>query len=128
MGENASSLHAQNRILVPLRGCFQIFRKTPPPFYTRVPLPGRKLVEVLHLCFFPAGNYVFSPFKFTPLFKVMSLSSFIILFRESFLGPSYRQENKSSNINKTTSTNQCKRVPDLRRPGSVKIKRYYAKD
>ena len=36
--------------------------------------------------------------------------------------------NESSNISKTTATNQCKRVPDLRRPGSVRIKRYYAKN
>ena len=36
-------------------------------------------------------------------------------------------KNASSNICKTTTTNQCKRVPDLWRPGSVKIKRYYAK-
>ena len=35
--------------------------------------------------------------------------------------------NKSSNIGKTTTTNQYKRVPDFWRPGSVKIKRYYAK-
>ena len=34
--------------------------------------------------------------------------------------------NKSSNIGKTTTTNQYRRVPDLWRPGSVKIKRYYA--
>ena len=34
---------------------------------------------------------------------------------------------KSSNISKTTAANQCKRVPDLRRPGSVRIKRYCAK-
>ena len=34
---------------------------------------------------------------------------------------------KSSNISKTTATNQCKRVPDLKRPGSVRIKRYCAK-
>ena len=32
---------------------------------------------------------------------------------------------KLPNIGKTTTTNQCKRVPDLWRPGSVKIKRYY---
>ena len=37
-------------------------------------------------------------------------------------------DTKSSNISKTTATNQCKRVPDLRRPGSVRIKRYYAKN
>ena len=36
--------------------------------------------------------------------------------------------NKSCNIGKTTTTNQCKRLPDLWRPGSVKIKRYYAKN
>ena len=38
--------------------------------------------------------------------------------------------NKSCNISKTTTTNQCKRVLDLWRPGhgSVKIKRYYAKN
>ena len=35
--------------------------------------------------------------------------------------------NKSCNIGKTTTTNQYKRVPDLWRPGSVKIKRYYVK-
>ena len=34
---------------------------------------------------------------------------------------------KSSNIGKTTTTNQCRRVPDLWRSGSVKIKRYYTK-
>ena len=34
--------------------------------------------------------------------------------------------NKSSNIGKTTTTNQYRRVPDLWRPGAVKIKRYYA--
>ena len=33
-----------------------------------------------------------------------------------------------SNIGKTTTTNQCRRVPDLWRPGSVKIKRYYTKN
>ena len=38
------------------------------------------------------------------------------------------KEDKSSNIGKTTTTKQCKRVPDLWRPGSVKIKRYYAKN
>ena len=31
-------------------------------------------------------------------------------------------------IGKTTTTNQCKRVPDLWRPGSVKIKRYCTKN
>ena len=31
---------------------------------------------------------------------------------------------KSSNIGKTTTTNQCRRVPDLWRPGSVTIKRH----
>ena len=36
--------------------------------------------------------------------------------------------NKSSNIGKTTTTNKCRRVPDLWRPGSVKIKRYYTKN
>ena len=36
--------------------------------------------------------------------------------------------NKSSNIGKTTTTNQYRRVPDLWRPGSVKIKRYYTKN
>ena len=36
--------------------------------------------------------------------------------------------NKSSNIRKTTKTNQCRRVPDLWRPGSVKIKRCYIKN
>ena len=36
--------------------------------------------------------------------------------------------NKSSNIGKTTTTNQCRRVPDLWRPRSVKIKRYYTKN
>ena len=36
--------------------------------------------------------------------------------------------NISSNIGKTTTTNQCRRVPDLWRPGSVKIKRYYTKN
>ena len=36
--------------------------------------------------------------------------------------------NKSSNIGKTPTTNQCRRVPDLWRPGSVKIKRYYTKN
>ena len=36
--------------------------------------------------------------------------------------------NKSSNIGKATTTNQCRRVPELWRPGSVKIKRYYAKN
>ena len=36
--------------------------------------------------------------------------------------------NESSNISKTTATNQCRRVPDLWRPGSVKIKRYYTKN
>ena len=41
---------------------------------------------------------------------------------------SYRLVMKLSNISKTTATNQCKRVPDLRRPGSVRIKRYYAKN
>ena len=34
--------------------------------------------------------------------------------------------NKSSNIGKNTTTNQCKKVPDLWRPGSVEIKRYYS--
>ena len=34
----------------------------------------------------------------------------------------------SSNIGKTTTTNQCRRVPDLWRPRSVKIKRYYTKN
>ena len=36
--------------------------------------------------------------------------------------------NNSYNIRKTTTTNQCKRVPDLWRTGSVKIKKYYAKN
>ena len=35
--------------------------------------------------------------------------------------------NKSSNIGRITTTNQCKKVPDLWRRGSVKIERYYAK-
>ena len=35
---------------------------------------------------------------------------------------------KSSNIGKTTTTNQCRRVPDVWRPGSVAIKRYYTKN
>ena len=35
---------------------------------------------------------------------------------------------KSSNIGKTTTRNQCRRVPDLWRPGPVKIKRYYTKN
>ena len=35
--------------------------------------------------------------------------------------------NKSSNIGKTTTTNQYRRVPDLWRAGLVKIKRYYTK-
>ena len=59
-------------------------------------------------------------------------------FQPSFMGGSVRFaligrggscvfSNKSSNISKTTATNQCKRVPDLRRPGSVRIKRYCAK-
>ena len=47
----------------------------------------------------------------------------------SILGTKIRLErvlaNKSSNIGKTTTTNQCRRVPDLWRPGSIKIKRYY---
>ena len=49
--------------------------------------------------------------------------------RRGHTSESYRlvYENKSSNISKTTATNQCKRVPDLRRPGSVRIKRYCAK-
>ena len=37
-------------------------------------------------------------------------------------------KNRSSNIGKITTTNQCKRVPDLCRPGEGKIKRYYAKN
>ena len=40
--------------------------------------------------------------------------------------PKAEVDNTSSNISKTTATNQCKQVPDLWRPGSVKIKRYYA--
>ena len=35
---------------------------------------------------------------------------------------------KLSNIGKTTTTNQCRRVPDLWRPGLVKIKRYCTKN
>ena len=41
---------------------------------------------------------------------------------------SLSQRNKSCNISKTTTTNQCRRVPDLWRPGSVKVKRYYTKN
>ena len=37
-------------------------------------------------------------------------------------------EKKSSNIGKTPTTNQCRRVTDLWRPGSVKVKRYYTKN
>ena len=36
--------------------------------------------------------------------------------------------NHISNIGKTTTQNQCERVPDLWRPGSVIIKRYYARN
>ena len=50
-------------------------------------------------------------------------------------GPVTRMKNflchlmsKSSNIGKTTTGNQCKRMPDLWRPGKVKIERYYAKN
>ena len=35
---------------------------------------------------------------------------------------------KPSNIAKTTTTNQCRRVPNLWRPGPVKIKRYYTRN
>ena len=40
----------------------------------------------------------------------------------------YVLTNKSSNIEKTTTTNQYRRVPDLWRPGSDGIKRYYTKN
>ena len=40
----------------------------------------------------------------------------------------YVLTNKSSNIEKTTTTNQYRRVPDLWRPGSDEIKRYYTKN
>ena len=40
----------------------------------------------------------------------------------------YFKANKSSNIGKNTTTNQCRGVPDLWRPGSVKLKRYYTKN
>ena len=35
---------------------------------------------------------------------------------------------KPSNIGKTTTTNQCRGVPNLWRPGSVKITIYYTKN
>ena len=51
-----------------------------------------------------------------------------LLFTTKFSTPIYRHLSLFSNIDKITTTNQCKRVLYLWRPGSVKIERYYAKN
>ena len=38
----------QDRILVPLRGSFQNFQRTPPSFYTEVPPPQGYILQLLH--------------------------------------------------------------------------------
>ena len=81
------------------------------------------------------GNRYFVPFFVFYTESVMLGPRFIpesVFYTQSLmLSPSFIPESvlyKSSNIGKTTTTNQCRRVPELWRPGSVKIKRYYTKN
>ena len=63
------------------------------------------------------------PSVYRPCGKMLQSFSDVMLRSEKDVGWFFR----SSNISReTTATNQCKR--DLWRPGSVKIKRYYAKN